>query len=231
MRPLGIERGGEDAVEFEGGLRGEFAGLEDDGVAGGQGGEGIGRGDGERIVPGGDDADDTERLEGELAAFEAQGRIGVRDGLGAQDGPGVFGAEDGGVGGDHDVAEQRLLQGLAGFGGDHAGQRFPFLGEQLGGAAEDSRAADERRLRPPKLRLARAGNGVGNLRRGGDGEFAQRLAGSGVGGGKVFPGNGAADEMNTGFHVRQLYRRLDAVGRGGCRGFGDESSCFARDRK
>ena len=160
--PFGIEGGGDEAIKLEDGLGRELAGLENNSVAGGKGGKGIGGGDGERVVPWRNNADDAERPPGELSALEAQCRVGMRDGLGAKDDGSIFRTEESGIGGNHDIAEERFLKRLAGFCGDDSGERFPFRGKQLGEAAE--KAILFARLSPAhKERVIRALRGKGHV--------------------------------------------------------------------
>ena len=176
-----IQRAVDDALECERGLRREFAGLEDDGVAGDERGEAVGGRNGERVVPGSDDADDAERLPFDARTLEAQGQIVVRNILGAQNAGGIFGAEERGVGGDQYVVEQSLLKGLAAFGGDDLGEGLLLLVQQAGDAAQKGGAADERKAAPTGLRLAGTGDGRVDLGFVGDGVVGQALAGGGVG--------------------------------------------------
>ena len=138
----------------------------------------------------------------------------MRDGLGAKDDGSIFRTEESGIGGNHDIAEERFLKRLAGFCGDDSGERFPFRGKQLGEAAENGGAAQQRHLRPPELGLTGTGNGGGNIFGRGYVVVGDGLAGGGVGGGKAINGARPADEMNARVHERKLYRNLDGEGRG-----------------
>ena len=143
---FGIQRGGNQALKFEGGLGREFAGLEDDGVAGGEGGKGIGGGNGERVVPRRDDADDAERLQESCPRLKR--RAGLEWGIaGYASTAAAFSAQNSAA----SAATRTSLRsascnGLPDSRGNDLGKRLLLRAEHLRQAAEDGGAAHERQL-------------------------------------------------------------------------------------
>ena len=72
--------------------------------------------DGQRIVPGADDADYAEGFVVEAAGFGFCGEAVVRDAFGLEKVLRVFGKIFGGVESDENIGEERFAAGLAGFG-------------------------------------------------------------------------------------------------------------------
>ncbi|MNF77113.1 hypothetical protein D3C84_592510 [compost metagenome] len=144
-----------DLGQFEDGERGDFAGLEDHRVAGGQGRGGLPQGDLDRVVPGADAGNHAQRLaagvdeagvaQGDLLAFDGGHQAGViLEHVGAGD----------------DVDEARLRQRLAGVEGFQFGQLVVTFPEDIHRLAQDPRALHGGHRRPDLLPGARAGHGA-----------------------------------------------------------------------
>jgi len=80
----------EDLFDERAALRGEVAGFANDGVARGDGGDDLAERDGQRIVPGTDDADDAEWFVVEAAGFGSCGEAVVRDAFWLQETRGIL---------------------------------------------------------------------------------------------------------------------------------------------
>ncbi len=96
-------------------LRGEVAGLADDRVARGDGGNNLAERNRQWIVPGTDDGDYAERFVDDFAGFGFRGQSMVRDAFIAQQRRRLLGVIGGGVQRDENVGEECFDAGLTGF--------------------------------------------------------------------------------------------------------------------
>ena len=136
--------------------RGQLAGLEDHGVAGGQGVGDRAHGREDRVVPGADHADDPEREVLQRRGLVDHDRTGG-DLAGAQRLRGVLGRPGEVVDRDRDL-EHRVGVGLAGLAVDDVGELAGPPGDHAAPLVEDLLAPVEAEVGPPGGVLARPGH-------------------------------------------------------------------------
>ena len=130
--PAGSPASSRSRIRWMRGVGGELAGLEHEGVAGGQAGRDLPRGLQQRVVPGGDQPADADRLVHDPA--DDVGVAGVDDAAGVLGGDAAVVAEDRGHVGDVVPALDQALAGVL-----RLGQR-DLLGvalEEVGGAQQE----------------------------------------------------------------------------------------------
>ena len=137
---------GVDLGQLQGGQRGDFAGLEDHRVAGGQGRGGLPQGDLDRIIPRADTGDHAQGL----AAGVDEAGVAQRDLL-AFDGRDQAGVVLQHVGPGDDIDIAGLRQRLAGVEGFQRGQLIVALTQDVDRLAQDARALHGGHRRPDLL--------------------------------------------------------------------------------
>ena len=166
---------GVDLGQLQCGQRGDFAGLEDHGVAGSQGRSGFPQGDLDRVVPGADASNHAQRL----AAGVDEGGLAQRDLLAFQ-GRHETRVVLEHVGTGDDVDGLGLGQGLAGVEGFQQRQLVVALAEDVHGLAQDARALHGGHRGPNLLAGGGGGHRLVHVGAAGALHHSQHLAGGGV---------------------------------------------------
>src|SRR5882762_5740835 len=99
-------------------MRSEIAGLANHGVSRRDSGNDLAQGNRERVIPGTDDADHSERLVGQAARFSFGSEAVMRDALWLQHALAIFRKVRGGIDSHENIREQSFDARLARFGDD-----------------------------------------------------------------------------------------------------------------
>jgi hypothetical protein len=170
LHEVGMQAGSaQQALKLQPDERRNLRWLQHDGVARDQRRQGLDGRNGERIVPGRDDADDAIRLAHEFAALGLHGRIAVRQRLRTKEVVRAANAEFGSVENDGYLSDERFGGGLAGLAANKACALVTPFVQKLLEATQDLDAFTNRGRLPLRL------GGLGAEDRGAD--FIRRRAG------------------------------------------------------
>src|SRR5712671_7018463 len=137
-------------------MRSEIAGFANHSIARDDGGNDLAQGSRERVIPGADDADHSERLVGQAARFSFGSEAVMRDALGLQHALAIFRKVRGGIDSHENIREQSFDARLARFRNDGVSELVSARHDAVTEVAKPLATCADRKRHPSGLRSTRS---------------------------------------------------------------------------